>query len=454
MRIARFLMLALALGCGDDDSSTDAAADATNDSTVIDDARTADGSADEGADEGVEAGPDEGVDEGLDEGVEMAVDEGVDTGPVDCSAERTAPTLGFETIARASQPVHITAAPGEDRLYITEKEGQIRVYEDGSLVDTPFLRVTGINTSGEQGLLSTAFAPDYARSGRFFVYVTPSGPRRNAIDEYRRSDDSPLRADAEAVQRIMTTSADEFSNHNGGIAVFGPDGYLYAGIGDEGSGGDPNDNGLDTDTLFGSIARLDIDNADGRFAAPGNPFLDGGGLPQIWAYGARNPWRISFDRMTGDLYVADVGQNEFEEISVIAPDEGGANLGWRAYEGFEVFRPGDLDRIPDHHEPVHVYPHANFDRDNDSVRGGSSITGGYVYRGTAIDGLQGFYLFGDFNSNDLAAFYLCDGEATNVQRLNFEDGLPGSLTSFGEDNDGELYMTFIGGEVVRLTASE
>lgn len=370
----------------------------------------------------------------------------LDAGP-SCDEPRAAPSLSTERIGSFNQPVFITAAPDDvDRLYVLEKEGRILVVEDGETLETPFLVIPGLEASGEHGLLGLAFHPDYATNGRFFVYDTPAAPRRNVVDEYRRSDD-PLVANPTMVRRLVSET-DRGQYDNGGMIAFGPGGYLYVGMGDEGGQADSYDNALNTSTLFGSILRLDVDNAEGDFAAPDGPFVGAGGLPQIWAMGLRNPWRFSFDRANGNLFIGEVGQAVWEEVNVIEPDQGGVNLGWAAYEGLEELRTERLDRVPDHHEPVIAYEHNDFD--SESIRGGIAISGGYVYRGSAIPELNGFYLFGDYGSRDVSTFVYCDGEATSAQRIPSLEAIDNGLVSFGEDGNGELYMVFVTGAIYRI----
>jgi glucose/arabinose dehydrogenase len=331
-----------------------------------------------------------------------------------------------------------------------EKAGAIRVVEGGTTVrDQNFLDIGGLLTDGEQGLLGLAFHPDYATNGRFFVYVTPSGPRRNTVREYRRSEDDPYRADTTAVATLIDENDSE-SNHNGGMIAFGPDGYLYVGMGDEGGGGDrhgPTGNGLNTQTLFGSILRLDVD-AGPSYAAAGNPFDGSDGRTQIWAYGIRNPWRFSFDRGTGDLWIGDVGQGSFEEItwmpSPIAP---GANLGWRAYEGFSVFDEGLVSMVPDHFEPIIDYRQG---RDDEPIQQGCSVTGGYVYRGSGIPALQGWYLYGDYCSPSVAAIRTCEGALQDHERIDDLSFGGSNLVSFGQNGHGDLFIVFLDGSLRRI----
>ncbi|MEM1413624.1 MAG: PQQ-dependent sugar dehydrogenase [Myxococcota bacterium] len=360
---------------------------------------------------------------------------------------------------RFAQPVFATTAPGDaDAIYVVEKEGTIRVVRDGAVLPTPFLDVRGeVLTASEQGLLGLAFHPDYATNGRFFVFLTPGEPRRNVVAEYARDPESPFQALPEEVERLVEVE-DSQPNHNGGMLAFGPDGFLYVGIGDEGGGGDrfgEIGNGLDRTTLFGTLLRLDVD-AGPSFAAAGNPFTMPEGLPQIWAYGLRNPWRFSFDRETGDLWIGDVGQNAFEEIDFLpAATPGGSNFGWRAYEGFAVFNAANVDLAEERVDPVLVYPH---EVEAQPIGPGVSITGGYVYRGEAIPALDGVYLYGDFQSNQIAGVRLCEGEVVQHERLRGlarGGGSAAGLTSFGEDAQGELLLMYLfGGELRRVVAAD
>lgn len=344
-----------------------------------------------------------------------------------------------------SEPVFLAQAPGRtDALWVVEKRGRIQLVIDGSV--TTFLDLRSrIAADGERGLLGLAFHPDYEANGRFFIFYTPSDRPQNVVAEYRRSDD-PNVASGEEVARLVEIDDPE-SNHNGGMIAFGPDGFLYVAIGDGGGGGDRHGtigNGLDKNTLFGKLLRLDVDAADAGYAAASNPFSGAEGLPQIWAYGLRNPWRFSFDRVTGDLWIADVGQNRYEEIDFLPRSAaGGANFGWRAYEGFEVFDEGTVNLVPDHAEPVFI-----IDRSDPFLPGACAITGGYVYRGAAVEGLQGTYLFGDYCSSEIGAFRLCEGQVRDAQTVSDLAGVSNGLVSFGEDLAGELYLVYSGGGAV------
>jgi glucose/arabinose dehydrogenase len=359
------------------------------------------------------------------------------------------PALGTEPLVPGhvwNAPVFLTQPPGVDALFVVEQGGTIQIVLPGGIVQT-FLTIP-VEYVGEQGLLGLAFHPHYATNGRFFVYYVPPGGGQNIVSEYVRSVNVPSLAYPYEIARILT-QPDPEANHNAGMLAFGRDGFLYVAMGDGGSGGDPHGefgNGLDRTTLLGKILRLDVENRAGNYSAAGNPFSGTSGLPQIWAYGLRNPWRFSFDRETGDLYIADVGQNQWEEIDFQpAASTGGENYGWRAYEGDIVYDNNVVDRVPVHAAPVLAYAHVS---STDILRGACSVTGGYVYRGSVIPGLQGFYLFGDWCSVDVAAFKMCGGVRQGLTRV---DGLTNQivrLASFGEDQAGELYM--LGSDVVRI----
>ena len=335
-------------------------------------------------------------------------------------------------------PVHLTSPPGDPRLFVVEKSGTIRVIRDDQVLQTPFLDLRGeVSGGSEQGLLSMAFHPEYASNGRFFVdYTDREGDTR--VVEYRASAD-PDRADPAPVREILFVDQ-PFTNHNGGLLVFGPDDMLYVGLGDGGSRGDPQGNGQDVGTLLGSILRLDIDAGTPYAIPPDNPFAgQAGARGEIWAWGLRNPWRFSFDRETSDLFIADVGQNELEEVNARPGDEGGVNYGWNVMEGTECFRDEDCDRTG-LALPVVEYDHGE----------GCSITGGFVYRGDDLPALDGHYFYSDFCSGFVRSFRRAGGAA--VEEMSWPELEPGgSVTSFGEDADGELYILTRGGSAHRIT---
>ncbi len=318
-----------------------------------------------------------------------------------------------------SQPVFVTSPPADDRLFVVEQTGTIRIIADGSVSEQPFLDISGnVSTGSEQGLLGLAFDPAYAENGRFYINFTDTAGDTQIV-AYTVSDD-PAVANPDSAETLLTIDQ-PFANHNGGWLGFGPDGGLYVGMGDGGSGGDPQDNGQNPDALLGKILRLD----------------PAGGDPQIFASGVRNPWRISFDG--NDMYVADVGQNQWEEITVISVEDAGANLGWNRMEGQECFAEGcDPEGFV---VPQHVYSHDD----------GCSVTGGYVYRGQAIPAIEGQYFFGDFCSGNVWSFRYADGAATEVTDRTDQLGTE-SLSSFGVDNAGELYMTSLEGQVYKIVA--
>jgi glucose/arabinose dehydrogenase len=364
-----------------------------------------------------------------------------------------APTTVLITDA-VDQPVHVTA-PRLDarRVFIVEQPGRIRVVEDGVLLETPFLAIGNrVSCCGERGLLSLAFHPDYASNGRFFVnYTDRSGD--TVVARYQVGAE-PNRADADSEQ-ILLTIAQPFANHNGGQLAFGPDGYLYVGMGDGGSGGDPRENAQNDASLLGKLLRLDVDVEAPPFYAvpPDNPRAAAGPrLGLIWAKGLRNPWRFSFDRATGDLYIGDVGQNRFEEIDVQpAASRGGENYGWDIFEGNACFEPDPAPTCPDQLPPDFTPPVLAYAQEGN----GCSVTGGVVYRGCALPDLHGQYFFSDYCTAFLRSFALVDGVVSGL--TDRTDGLaPGgghsidSVVSFGEDARGELYIADLGGEIYKV----
>jgi glucose/arabinose dehydrogenase len=341
------------------------------------------------------------------------------------------------------QPLYIAQPPGDRRhLFVVEQTGRIQVIVDGRPVAKPFLDLSGeVSCCGEQGLLSVAFAPDYATSGRFYVdYTDRAGDTR--VVEYRRSSD-PLVADP-ASRRLVLGIDQPFSNHNGGLLLYGPDRLLYIGMGDGGGQGDPDRNGQDLSTLLAKIPRIDPAPSNGRpYTVPSdNPFVDRqGARPEIYSYGLRNPWRFAFDSLTKDLAIGDVGQFEFEEVDLVRRGAGrGANFGWSAYEGLERFN--DDQQAANAVPPVLVYGHDS----------GCSITGGYVVRDPSLPTLYGRYLYGDYCAGELHSFTARpDQSATDDRALGVQ--VP-SLSSFGQDNAGHIYATSLEGPVYRLDGGQ
>ena len=335
-------------------------------------------------------------------------------------------------------PLYLTSPPDDDRLFIVEKGGAIRLVKGGVLVATPFLVLAGrVSTGSEQGLLGLAFPPDYASSGRFVVHYTDlAGDTR--VSFFRVSGD-PDRADASS-EAVLLAVDQPFGNHNGGQITFGPDGFLYIGLGDGGSAGDPDGRGQRLDDLLGSILRIDVSGGAPYSVPLDNPFIGtAGARPEIWSYGLRNPWRFSFDRATGDLYIGDVGQQRFEEVDYSPAAAGagrGLNYGWNRMEGEHCYPSAPCDRTG-LTLPVLEYAHAS----------GCSVTGGYTYRGRAIPALQGQYLYADFCRGWVRSFRAGDPSEQH-EWPTLEPG--SSIPSFGEDAVGELYVLTVDGRVLKI----
>jgi len=361
-----------------------------------------------------------------------------------------------EIVTGLDAPVFVTHAPGiEDLLFVLEKDGRIRLVNliNNQVLNSSYLDISSItSTVSEQGLLGLAFHPDFEQNGHF--YINHTNLAGTSIIARYTADGDPLTAlSADASTRTPLLSIPQpFANHNGGWMGFGPDGYLYVASGDGGSGGDPQNNGQRIDTLLGAMLRLDVDDDDfpadpnRNYAVPAdNPFVGTTGLDEIWAYGLRNPWRSSFDRLTGDLYIADVGQDAREEVNVqLASSVGGENYGWRCREGTFNFNTSGCPDPATLTEPIHDYTHVG--------KVCASITGGYVYRGCAIPELDGWYLFGDFCTGQVWALQTDGVTRTNFQNLTGQIGRGGfDLTSFGEDLNGELYLVgYNSGELHRI----
>lgn len=344
------------------------------------------------------------------------------------------------------RPLFVThAGDGSGRLFLVEQGGKIWVIEHDQRLDQPFLDVSSLispeatSPGGytERGLLGLAFHPDYAENGRFFINYTDRNGN-TVVASYQVSANNPNAADPASAQ-IIFTAQQPYSNHNGGQLAFGPDGYLYIGFGDGGSQGDPNGNAQNLGTPLGKILRIDVDAEGVPYAVPAdNPFTDtAGALPEIWAYGLRNPWRFSFDSDTGGLWIGDVGGSAWEEVNFQPADwAGGANYGWNRMEGMHQTGVGAVpaNATP----PVTEYSHSE----------GISISGGYVYRGTAIPALQGVYFFGDFGSGRIWSL-VSNGEGRFASQV-FIAGSGMTISSFGQDEAGELYVVDYQGTLFRF----
>lgn len=367
-----------------------------------------------------------------------------------------------QVVGSTPNPVGVRhAGDGSGRLFIIDLVGRIRVY-DGVNPPTMFLDIVGpVQGGGELGLLGLAFHPDYENNGFFYVNYTESTTPPNdcpnnadcnwntVIARYSVSAGDPDVADPSSAVRLLTINQD-YSNHNGGNILFGPDGYLYIGMGDGGSGGDPQNRAQSMDTLLGKMLRIDVDidgvgdppdcDSAGNYQVPAdNPFTEtAGACDEIWANGLRNPWRWSFDRYAGDMYIGDVGQNTWEEVSFEAwASEGGMNFGWRCYEGNNPFNTNGCGAPSQYDFPIIEY--------DQRIGVRQAVTGGYVYRGPTIGGLQGRYVYADYNSGEIW-IAVPDGLGNWTSTL-WEDGTL-RISSFGEDENGELYVIDLGGDSI------
>ena len=338
-----------------------------------------------------------------------------------------------------SQPLDLQAPDDNTgRLFVVEQGGKIWIISsNGQVLSTPFLDIGGklSSSSGEEGLLGLAFHPNYMSNRRFFVNYTSNdgGTLHTVIAEYTASTGDPNLADA-TNERILLTVDQPFSNHNGGGLAFGNDGYLYIGLGDGGGAGDPNGNGQKLDTLLGKILRIDVDSAPApglQYAIPpGNPFSKPAGLEEIWLYGLRNPFRFSVDHATGDLWIGDVGQDSYEEVDRITPQQGGANLGWNIMEGSHCYNSNSCS--------TNGLTLPIFDYAHDPHLGDETVIGGYVYHGMRIPQLAGVYVFGDFISGRI--WTLTQDSPNQWMRTEILTTAIDDLSSFGQGQDGELYV--------------
>ncbi len=356
-------------------------------------------------------------------------------------------SLRLQTISTSlNSPVFMTTPPGDStRLFIVQQGGLVRIFDvvGGSLRTDPFLNISNLqSTGGEQGLLGMAFDSEYAINRQFFVFYTNIAGDI-VIARYLRSVANMNLADPSSATVLLTVAHPTFANHNGGMLAFGPDGCLYAGVGDGGSGGDPNNNGQNQFSLLGKLLRLNPDAVGPCNNTISNPFFVGGGAPQVWSLGLRNPWRFSFDRDTGDLYIGDVGQNAREEIDVaVAPNAGRqANYGWRLMEGFLCFNPISNCNSGGLTLPELEYSHLN---------GACSVIGGYVYRGSVKPDLRGTYFYADFCAGFVRSFRNQNGQPVEQTEWPLLSPPGGSVTSFGEDAEGELYVMTQGGGLFKF----
>ncbi|HET6267090.1 MAG TPA: PQQ-dependent sugar dehydrogenase [Acidobacteriota bacterium] len=344
----------------------------------------------------------------------------------------------LQQVATISSPVAIAPSPdGTGRLFIVEQTGQIRILKGQQLLNQPFLDISNlISCCGERGLLGLAFHPNFTANGFFYVYYTNTAG--NIVIARYKISSNPNVANRSSAFRILTIPHPNFSNHNGGSLQFGPDGFLYIGVGDGGSGGDPNNHGQSLSVLLGKILRIDVNHGIPYSVPISNPFVGvANARPEIWAFGLRNPWRFSFDRRNGDLFIGDVGQDSFEEVDwQLSTSHGGINYGWRIMEGRHCYNPAINCNSTGLKLPILEYSHAN----------GCSITGGFRYRGTKIPTLVGHYIYGDFCSGQILHAKQVTGRWTTSVLLNTNL----QISTFGQDNSGELYVADLGGAVYKI----
>jgi glucose/arabinose dehydrogenase len=353
-------------------------------------------------------------------------------------------------VSGLASPTQVVApGDGSGRLFVVQQGGRIRVIKGGVLLGTPFINLSDkVVSDGERGLLGLAFHPDYESNGRFYVYFTRKSDGAVAINEYRVSGADADVADPSTRRRIMTIK-EPYTNHNGGRIGFGPDGYFYAGTGDGGSAGDPGNRARNKDSLLGKMLRIDVDRVTSKhtYGIPSsNPYVGRPGRNEVWSIGLRNPWGWSFDRVSGDLWIGDVGQSRIEEINR-ASNTGkstsrgrGVDFGWRVMEGRKCYHPSSGCNKSGKREPITQYKHSK----------GCSVTGGYAYRGSAVPALAGRYVFGDWCTGTIWTISRTAAKPANKSIL-LDTSL--HITSFGEDESGELYVLDGGGTLYRMDAA-
>jgi glucose/arabinose dehydrogenase len=338
-----------------------------------------------------------------------------------------------------------------DRLFVVEQKGRILSFENTPSVSkaTLFLDIRSrVRTKDpEEGLLCMALHPSFSTNGLFYVYYIASDPHREVLSEFKVSSRDPNKADPTS-ERVLLSIPKKYGNHNGACLLFGPEGYLYCGLGDGGAGGDPDNNAQNLSSLWGKMLRIDVDHRDpGKsYAIPkDNPFVGKTGTRgEVWAYGLRNPWRMSFDRKTSELWVGDVGQDKWEEIDIV---QRGGNYGWSVMEGKHEYNPSRKTQVP-LTGPVLDYPHNPKDADPPAAFSGPCITGGYVYRGKRLKGFEGVYFYADYVLGWVRALHLQNGKV-DMDEAVIEQ--PENISSFGEDANGELYLLgYSNGRVYRF----
>jgi len=375
------------------------------------------------------------------------------------TAAAQTPLMTERVASGFSNPLWCGSPPGdEDRLFVAEQStGLIRIVKDGAVLPDPFINLRSkISTGGERGLLGVAFHPDYDSNGYFFVNYTRSGDGATMIERYQASQGNPDLANPTSATRILGPISQPFSNHNGGGLEFGPnDGYLYISTGDGGSRGDPGCRAQDKADFLGKILRVDVDSPQAEFIPPSNPGVGVQGFNDyVWSYGLRNPWRFSFDRANGDMYIGDVGQNSREEVSFQSGQSaGGENYGWKVMEGLNCYSTANCTNPPTCNSPSLVLPIHQY-----ATGSNCTVVGGYVYRGCAIPDLDGTYFFADYCSGRIWSFsYDGVNPIANFQERTAElrpsSGAIGRITSFGEDARGELHIVGRNGSIYRVMAA-
>lgn len=363
---------------------------------------------------------------------------------------QTPPVLVFTPVITSglSSPLDIVnAGDGTGRLFIVERGGTVKIVSGGTLLPGNFLDIPdSITSGGERGLLSIAFHPDFINNRYFFVYYTNTDGDVS-ITRFQTQAGNPNAAD-ESTGVVLMTIPEPFSNHNGGKLIFGPDGNLFFGTGDGGSGGDPNNYAQNGNSLLGKMIRINVDNFTSPpyySIPPDNPYLaDPNVRDEIYAIGLRNPWRWSFDRLTNDVWIADVGQGAFEEINAIPfALAGGINYGWRCYEGNAPYNTTGCLPQSSYTSPIFNYPH-------NSATGGFSVTGGYVYRGSEFPAMYGYYICSDYVSGNA---WVIKSDGSGGWNVTLRNGLPGSIAGFGEAENGDLYAIALNGVLYKVTTS-
>jgi len=349
--------------------------------------------------------------------------------------------IRLERVGEFRSPVYLTAPPGDSRLFVVEQQGRIQIVKNGQKLSTPFLDISDrVRSGGEQGLLSMAFHPEYRSNRQFFLNFTDkSGDTR--VERFVASTNPDVAN--ESSSKLVIGIDQPYANHNGGLVMFGPDGMLYIGMGDGGAGGDPHRNGQNRNALLGKLLRLNVSRVEPYSIPQGNPFRGANDAkPEIWATGMRNPWRFAFDRATNLLYIADVGQNEIEEIDVEPASSAGLNYGWNIMEGDRCYRGDSCDRSG------LTMPKVTFNH----AAGACSVTGGFVYRGKRVPALAGHYFYSDYCAGWLKSFRMQNGSVVDRRDWTPSSNL-GHVVSFGEDASGELYILSESGTVFKVVAA-